>query len=110
MEKPYDSVQMRQLKDEFYEVLGRHNATVYGLLSQLYARIAHLRSLTLSQPNRLPDTVRELEELVSAISSGSMEEVEESARGHVESARTIALRVAARKSSEEAGSPAAGNG
>lgn len=88
-----ESGDLRRLKDEFYEILGSYNSTVYGILSQLHARIAMLRSLTLGDSARIGNTVRELETLVDAIAAGNEKAAGKAARSHVAAAAAAARRL-----------------
>lgn len=79
-------------KDEFYRVMGRTSLTVYNLLASLHARVSLLRSMSLSEPGRLADTVSELREMVEAAERRDVDSAARASQRHVERAGRIALR------------------
>lgn len=81
------------IKQRFYRVLldACGNDIVRGMLEMLNNRISFLRSLSLSQAGRLPDTVREIREIVEAIERRDTEAAHAASLRHVESAASNAL-------------------
>lgn len=79
-------------KDAFYRVMGRSSETVYNLLASLHARVSLLRSMSLSEPGRLKDTVAELREMVEAAERRDVDSAARATQRHVERAGRIALR------------------
>lgn len=82
-------------KSEFYIVLfrGAGNAALESQLSHFFARTSLLRSLTLSSPNRLRDSAREIEEMYEAIMSGDGDASWKASVAHVQSAAAVMLRL-----------------
>lgn len=97
---------MLRAKDQFYLVIGSHNATVSGLLSVLNARIALLRSLSLGTEGRMPESKREMREIVEAIARGDGKAAEAAARSHVERSGRLAIEALARQREQEKGTDA----
>jgi DNA-binding GntR family transcriptional regulator len=87
-------------KDRFYLVIGSHNATVSSLLSVLNARIALLRSLSLSAEGRMPESKREMREIVDAIARRDRDAAEAAARRHVERSGQLAIEALARQAQQ----------
>lgn len=83
------------LKQRFYEILlaGAGNLYVEKMLNQLLNQNTQLRSTSLSNPERLPDTIAELQALVDALRN--RDEVAASAASveHVKNAAHVALRI-----------------
>ncbi|WP_235924846.1 GntR family transcriptional regulator [Roseomonas harenae] len=88
------------LKRRFYDVLlaGCRNAYVARMLDQLLNRNAQLRATSLSDPERLPQTVTEIRLVVEAIERRDPDAAWKACRDHVESAAAVALRVLRRRS------------
>lgn len=83
------------IKRRFYDVLlrGSRNAYVGRMLGQLLNRNAQLRATSLSDPGRLPQTVRELRRIVEAVERRDPEGAWQACREHVAAAAAIALRI-----------------
>lgn len=83
------------LKRRFYDVLlrGSRNAYVGRMLGQLLNRNAQLRATSLSDPGRLPQTVRELRRIVEAMERRDPEGAWQACREHVAAAAAVALRI-----------------
>ena len=83
------------LKRRFYEVLlcGSRNAYVGRMLGQLLNRNTQLRATSLSDPGRLPQTVRELRRIVEAVERRDPDGASQACREHVAAAAAIALRI-----------------
>lgn len=86
-----------QAKNEFYGVLLKAcgNPVVQEMLTGLNNRINSLRRLSMGQPGRLADTVRELEGIIAAIRGRDAELASKLCAEHVGNAAAIALRVMA---------------
>jgi DNA-binding GntR family transcriptional regulator len=85
----------RQLvaKNEFYAALleGGGNATIAQLLKQLNNRVTMLRRVSLSQPGRLSETTKELEEIVEAARARDGDLIASLLSAHVDRAAALAL-------------------
>lgn len=83
------------LKRRFYDVLlrGSRNAYVGRMLGQLLNRNAQLRATSLSDPGRLPQTVREIRRIVEAAERRDPEGTWQACAEHVAAAAVVALRV-----------------
>lgn len=85
----------RQLvvKNEFYAALlsGGGNSTIAQLLKQLNNRVTMLRRVSLSQPGRLPQTTRELDEIVDAARHRDGDLIAKLLADHVDRAAALAL-------------------
>ncbi|CAM4112163.1 GntR family transcriptional regulator [Bordetella muralis] len=92
-----DQKALVQAKNEFYRVLLKAcgNPIVQEMLTGLNNRINSLRRFSMSQPGRLPHTVKELKEIIGAIRSRDAERASKLCAEHVGKAATIALRVMA---------------
>ena len=82
-------------KHEFYVVLSRGCRNEYAarMLGQLLNQSRRLRAMSLSAPNRLPATLRELHRIVDAIARRDGEEAALASRDHVQAAAAVALRL-----------------
>jgi DNA-binding GntR family transcriptional regulator len=83
------------IKRAFYDVLlrGCRNAYAARMLGQLLNHNTQLRATSLSDPNRLPHTVREMRRIVAAIEQRDRVGAAEACRDHVRAAAAVALRV-----------------
>jgi DNA-binding GntR family transcriptional regulator len=83
------------VKRAFYDVLlcGCRNAYAARMLGQLLNRNTQLRATSLSDPDRLPHTVREMHRIVAAIEQRDRVGAGEACRDHVRAAAAVALRV-----------------
>jgi len=81
-------------KDRFYEVLciGARNHVVLDLLNRLNSKINRLRSLSRSDPDRGPQSLREIEAIVAALRSRNPDLSRAAAVAHVERAAAAALK------------------
>ena len=86
-----------ELKQEFYSILseGAHNDYVRTMLNQILNRITQLRATTLSDPDRLPRTVEELQVLIDAIVARDETAAWEASLHHVKMAARQALNIIA---------------
>lgn len=84
-----------ELKEEFYLILfeGCGNAYVRDMLRQLNNRIRLLRAASLSDPNRPPQTMREMKKIMDAIAGGDREAAWDACVEHVRNAADVALGV-----------------
>jgi len=91
---------MLEAKDDFYSVLftGAGNDELRNLVAGLHVRVRVLRSISLAAPNRVPQTVREIEDIVKAIEARDADRAALAASSHVEHAgRTAVAALAARE-------------
>ncbi len=86
-------------KNEFYSILLKAcgNPVVAEILTGLNNRINLLRRMSMGQPGRLTDTVKELKEIVEAIRNKDTELASRLCAEHVAKAADIALRVMSEK-------------
>jgi DNA-binding GntR family transcriptional regulator len=82
-------------KRAFYAILlqGCRNQYAARMLGLLLNRNTQLRATSLSAPNRLPNTIRELWRVVEAIDQRDGEAAAAACRDHVRAAAAVALRV-----------------
>lgn len=92
------------LKQEFYDVLltGCRNTHIRSMLGPLLNINAQLRATSLSDPNRLPNTVAELESLLKAIKARDEEAAWAASLTHVKNAAAVALDLLRRRGVETA--------
>ncbi len=92
------------LKRRFYDVLlrGCRNAYVARMLEQLLNRNTQLRATSLSAPDRLPNTVREIGRLMQAIDRRDAEAARAACIDHVRAAAAVALAILRQKETEAA--------
>lgn len=92
-----DREQLLAIKRRFYDVLlaGARNTYVARMLDQLLNRNMQLRATSLSDPGRLPWTVKELKRIVDAIDRRDPDETFSACREHVQRAADVALRLLA---------------
>lgn len=78
----------------FYDILlrGAGNPVLQSVVRQLMARVAFLRSKSLSEPGRLKFSVAEIQELSDAILARDVARAEKAAANHVAMAREAAVR------------------
>ena len=98
------------LKRRFYDVLlrGSRNAYVGRMLGQLLNRNAQLRATSLSDPDRLPNTVREIRRIVEAVERRDPEGAWTACREHVAAAAAVALRILRQRERDSQEARAAG--
>jgi DNA-binding GntR family transcriptional regulator len=84
-----------ELKQRFYSILlqGSRNAYVARMLDQLLNRNMSLRATSLSDPDRLQQTVAELRKIVERIEDRDGDGAAEACLAHVRAAEATALRV-----------------
>lgn len=77
-----------EAKNAFYRILleGCDNRVVGQMLTQLNNRVTLLRRVSLSKPGRLPETLAELEQVVSAIEARDIERAGQLCAAHVANA------------------------
>jgi len=82
-------------KNRIYDALydGSDNGTIRDILGGLQARITYLRSISTSQPGRLPQMVDEVRRIVEAIEERDGDKAEATIIAHVRSAGAVAIRV-----------------
>ena len=85
------------LKHEFYEVLltGCRNTYIKSMLTPLLNINAQLRATSLSDPDRLPHTVTELEALVKALRARDTTAAWSASMKHVQNASAVAIKLIA---------------
>lgn len=83
------------IKRRFYDVLlrGSQNQYVARMLDQLLNRNMQLRATSLSDPSRLPATVKEIERVVEAVERQDPAGAFIACREHVQRAAEVALRL-----------------
>lgn len=86
---------IREEKERFYAILfrGCGNQIAGSVFDLLYARVTRLRSTTLSNPNRPPETIAELRRILEKIRARDPEATEAAFVDHVEKAAAIALEM-----------------
>ena len=110
-----DRRQLLETKQRFYDVLlaGCGNAYVARMLAQVLNRNTQLRATSLSAPDRLPNTVREIGAIVEAVLRRDPDAARRACVAHVEAAAAVALailsesqRTGARTAADRKGTPA----
>jgi DNA-binding GntR family transcriptional regulator len=93
-----------QLKsiEHFYDTLlgGCYNATLVDMLRLLHARIARLRATSIVSPGRIKESLRELEDIASAIDANDSSRAWDATVRHMEITSSVALQVIGRKHAE----------
>lgn len=89
-----DSAMRLTLKNEFYDILvqGCGNAVASQMLKQLNNRVTVLRRISMSRPGRLPQTLKELHAIVSAIEAGDADGAASLCAIHVQKASENVLQ------------------
>ncbi|WP_371038663.1 MULTISPECIES: GntR family transcriptional regulator [unclassified Rhodosalinus] len=84
---------MVETKTAFYEQLmtGCGNKYVTKFLTSLHNQISALRFTSMSQPERLPQSIAEIRAIATAIRAGDVAAAEEACRRHIENASKVAL-------------------
>lgn len=90
-----DRARLIEVKTHFYKTLmdGANNVFVSQFLTGLHNRITLLRVTSMTQPGRLPRSMREIRAIVEAIAAGDGAAAEAACRLHVEEAAKVALAV-----------------
>jgi len=93
--KKQSRIHVLDAKASFYHVLaeGCGNRLIVELLNSLLARISLLRSTSLMDSKRLPQTLDEMEILIKLIQSRDAEGAERQAKLHVRNAEAVALDI-----------------
>lgn len=88
--------------ERFYDTLlgGCYNATLVEILRLLHARIARLRATSIVSPGRIKESLRELEEITSAIEANDASRAWDATVRHMELTSSVALQVIGRKHAE----------
>jgi DNA-binding GntR family transcriptional regulator len=91
-----------EAKDRFYDILsaGGGNNVLHQTTSGLHARVRGLRSLSLSLPGRVEQSIAELREVVDAINANDADKAARLCRRHVLNASAAAMQ--ALKTADEA--------
>lgn len=80
-------------KGEIYKTLGSHAPVVYSVLRALNARVALMRTMSLTAPGRHEESVREIQRILSAIEARDPEAAAKESLAHAEQACAVALRL-----------------
>jgi Transcriptional regulators len=82
-------------KAELYRCMieGARNTFVESMLTSLHNRVNLLRATTMMQPDRLPRSVEEIEEINAAIQARDVERARSACVNHVEQSAKVALQV-----------------
>jgi len=85
--------ELLRAKNAFYDVLleGSRDAPIHAILGGLRARVAMLRTISLSEPGRSARALAEIRELVEAIEERDPERAAAAAAHHVQQAASTAL-------------------
>ncbi len=91
------------IKRNFYDVLlrGCRNEYATRMLDQMLNRNTQLRATSLSDPDRLPNTVVEIQRVMDAIERRDAEAAFHACRDHVINASKVALRLLRERESEQ---------
>ena len=97
--KAKTAVNVLDIKQRFYEILlrGCGNEYVTRMLNQILNRNTLLRATSLSDPKRLPKSIKELRRLIQAIEARDAEEAWAASFEHVHAAAQVAIGVLARQ-------------
>ena len=89
-----DRAQILTIKNQFYDILveGCGNTVAGQMLKQLNNRVTVLRRISMAQPGRLPETLRELDAIVTAIEQRDGELAARLCGEHVKQAAENVLR------------------
>ncbi len=87
--------QLIEIKDRFYEILlrGGKNPFVERMMQLVLNQIGQYRGTSMSDPGRLPSTVKEVAEIVDAISRRDSDATWQACLRHVRQAEKAAMRV-----------------
>jgi len=93
-------------KRDFYDVLlsGCDNDLVKDMLPGLLSRINLLRATSFARPDRLPESLAEIDHLFERIRARDPQGAQEAARSHIVNAERTALEVLRRQQEETRGS------
>jgi DNA-binding GntR family transcriptional regulator len=97
-----DNASLIKAKTDFYAALlrGCGNKFAEQMLTLLHNRITLLRSTSMQQDGRLPQSVSELRAICAAIKKGDAAEAEALCIAHIEAASKAALQVLERRTAE----------
>ncbi|MCD2514333.1 GntR family transcriptional regulator [Comamonas endophytica] len=89
-----DKAALLTLKNQFYDILieGCGNLVAGQMLKQLNNRVTVLRRISMSQPGRMPQTLAELDAIVTAIEKGDAQTAAALCGAHVQKAGENLLR------------------
>lgn len=89
-----DRLPTLKLKNDFYDILidGSGNEVAGQMLRQLNNRVTVLRRISMAQPGRLPQTLAELDAIVTAIEAGDAEQAGRLCAHHVRQAAENVIR------------------
>jgi|LauGreDrversion4_2_1035121.scaffolds.fasta_scaffold37671_2 DNA-binding GntR family transcriptional regulator len=98
--------EIMELKHEFYDLLltGGRNTHILPMLAPLLNINAQLRGTSLSDPDRLPNTVSELEAIVAAVRLRDGEAASAASLRHVQNAAAVALPLLQKRDADESAS------
>jgi DNA-binding GntR family transcriptional regulator len=82
-----------QAKNDLYSILGSHVPSVHEILARLNARVALMRTLSLSSPGRHKDSVEEIRALMGAIRDRDADRAANLCLRHAEKAREVVLEI-----------------
>lgn len=85
---------MLAAKNAFYDVLfrGARNEQLRQVTAGLHARVSYLRALSLSQPGRLPESLAELRDIMTAVQARDADAVARACAIHAQRAGEAASR------------------
>jgi len=91
----YEPTAFLAAKTRFYEALfkGAGNAVAASLLRTIHAKVSRLRAASLASPGRARASVREIGELVAALTARDEERAAQLTARHIENASQAAMRV-----------------
>lgn len=96
LEAAYRSAEVEQIlvsKKAFYDVLleGSGNSIIPSMLRTMNARITQLRRVSLSSPERLPGSIREIRAVLEAIRERDPEAAFQASQRHIAEASAVAM-------------------
>ncbi|GHE36055.1 GntR family transcriptional regulator [Streptosporangium violaceochromogenes] len=80
-------------KGDIYRILGSHTPVVYAVLHTLNARVALMRTMSLTVPDRHQESVKEIRRILTAIKSRDSAAAANESLAHAEKACTVAMRL-----------------
>lgn len=94
-----DRAQVHTSKNRFYEIIlsGCGNPLLNEFLSSLHNRIQLLRGTSLSEPNRLPDTIKEIQAIHRAIVDNNAMLAQRACDKHIKSAARVTVQALKKK-------------
>jgi DNA-binding GntR family transcriptional regulator len=93
--KTADKARLGEIKDRFYAVLlrGGKNPFVGKMMQLVLNQVGQYRSTSMSSPGRLPETLKEMQEIVHAVSRRDAKAAWKACLKHVREAEKAALQV-----------------